>query len=318
MKKISVILCALASVLIFTGASIWEGSATVSPAGELPEGAYYQATNSFPHNTVVEVTNLENGRTVRVTVASGLDSPGLLATLSPNAADALGIQTRGSGRIRMTQSSGTPDRIFSDAAVISLEDFAPEAPASPQAVPFVSSVPAERAEPPAAVPPTPLAPITLVPAEERPPQGGPQGSILPGTIISPIQRRPAAPASVTAAAPDPRYRIGPVVPHQQSLSPAQPVPAQPPLSGGSIFSVPLVAQLEQGKSYVQVGAFTQPNTLETVVGQLNRNYPLMVQPGGSPAGGVYRLLIGPLNAGESGAVLQQIKHKGYPDAFVRN
>ena len=52
---------------------------------------------------MVDVTNLENGRTIRVVVAATLDSPGLLAMLSRNAATAIGIQSRGIGRIRMTQ-----------------------------------------------------------------------------------------------------------------------------------------------------------------------------------------------------------------------
>jgi hypothetical protein len=102
MKKNTILSCALLAVLLLIGASIWEGSAAVSVAGELPEGAYYVATNSFPRNTVVDVTNLENGRTIRVIVAAGLDSPGLLAMLSRNAATAIGVQVRGIGRIRMT------------------------------------------------------------------------------------------------------------------------------------------------------------------------------------------------------------------------
>ena len=97
--------CVLPALLILAGASVWEGSAAVSVAGELPEGAYYVATNSFPRNTVVDVTNLENGRTIRVIVAASLDSPGLLAMLSRNAATAIGVQIRGIGRIRMTAPS---------------------------------------------------------------------------------------------------------------------------------------------------------------------------------------------------------------------
>jgi hypothetical protein len=86
---------------------------------------------------------------------------------------------------------------------------------------------------------------------------------------------------------------------------------------GSIFSVPIITRLEDGKQYVQIGAFTQPDTLETAVARTSRSYPLAVQTGGSNTTLVYRLLIGPLNAGESAAVAQSIKNGGFPDAFIR-
>jgi hypothetical protein len=89
----------------------------------------------------------------------------------------------------------------------------------------------------------------------------------------------------------------------------------------SIFSVPIIARLEEGKQYVQIGAFTRPDTLETAVARARRSYPLAVQTGGSnnsPGGSpVYRLLIGPLNAGESAAVAQRVRNSGFPDAFIR-
>jgi hypothetical protein len=105
MKKINIAVCAVLCAAFFTGASVWEGSAEVSGAEEFPGGAYYAATNSFPYNTVVDVTNLENGKTIRVIIAGGLDSPGLLAKLSPNTAAAIGIPNQGIGRIRMTEPS---------------------------------------------------------------------------------------------------------------------------------------------------------------------------------------------------------------------
>jgi hypothetical protein len=68
---------------------------------------------------------------------------------------------------------------------------------------------------------------------------------------------------------------------------------------------------------VQIGAFTRPDTLEIAVAHTNRSYPLAIQTGGSDSTLVYRLLIGPLNAGESAAALQRLRNNGFPDAFVR-
>jgi hypothetical protein len=459
MKKNIIALWASCAILILTGASVWEGSAAVSLGGELPEGAYYAATNSFPRNTVVDVTNLENGRTIRVIVAAGLDSPGLLAMLSRNAAAAIGIQSRGIGRIRMTQPSDpvafsrftedqelsgggdplaaapdgvisstvrtatvgdlaapTPEDRFYNTVVNRPESYMPPAVAYPQdgsvqtepqpswlpeeagTPPTITETPYPEAAPPLSDPPLVAVPapepaqpqpmlvapeppkadpypnsslnsspyvwqtsppyvappmeapalppnsvITLELAEERPPHGQPT---IPEDLSSiPLQQRPAGNDTYL----DPRYFIGPIpqpatqaqspariippqaAPHapQAQSTPQRPVPQpQPapqkaasqgtvPAKGDTIFAVPFITQLEGGKQYVQIGAFTQPDTLETAVVNANRSYPLAIQTGGSNNTQVYRLLIGPLNAGESAAVLQRIKGGGFPDAFVR-
>ncbi|MDR0486790.1 MAG: septal ring lytic transglycosylase RlpA family protein, partial [Treponema sp.] len=93
------------SLILLTGATDWEGAAAVAPAGDLPDTGYYAATNSFPRNTVVDITNLENGKSIRVIVASGLETPGLLAVLSRNAAETIGLVSRSVGRIRISQTS---------------------------------------------------------------------------------------------------------------------------------------------------------------------------------------------------------------------
>jgi hypothetical protein len=442
--------CALLAVLILTGASVWEGSAAVSLGGELPEGAYYVATNSFPRNTVVDVTNLENGRTIRVIVAAGLDSPGLLAMLSRNAATAIGVQTRGIGRIRMTAPSdpvafsrfaeerellgegdslapapdavvsstvrtatvgdlaaSTPEDRFYSTIINRPESYTPPAVAYPQdgsvhveprpawileeaetppeitetpypdappplydpplvAVPApepaqpqpmlvapamsgsypntsLSSSPyAWQTSPPYIAPPTeaPALPpdslVILEPAGERPPQSPAARELLP---IPPPPQRPAAVKDDTYL--DPRYFIGPIPqPPRPPQPPARivniprPAPDAPPpqaaeapqtaapqaaamAPGESIFSVPIISRLEGGKQYVQIGAFTRPDTLETAVAGANKSYPLAIQTGGSNETLVYRLLIGPLNAGESAAALQRVRNSGFPDAFVR-
>jgi hypothetical protein len=440
---------ALLALLVLTGASVWEGSAAVSVAGELPEGAYYVATNSFPRNTVVDVTNLENGRTIRVIVAAGLDSPGLLAMLSRNAATAIGAPIRGIGRVRMTAPSdpitfsrfteenglsgspdspgsgvvvssalrtatvgdlaaATPEDRFYSAIVNQPESYTPpataypqdgsvhkepqpawlvEEPASPPDIaetpypetpplwsdpPLVVVVPAPepgQPQPMLAAPATPsqqpyypntslsstpyawqnsspyLAPsgeapalppnsaLTLTPAEERPPASS-ERELLP---IPPPPRQAGTGGDDTQL--DPRYFIGPIPqPARPSQSPARILytpspapavasapapavavspPARVPAATGSIFSVPIITVLERGKQYVQIGAFSRPDTLETAVAHACMGYPLVIETGGANNTLVYRLLIGPLNVGEGAATLRRIKISGFPDAFIR-
>jgi cell division septation protein DedD len=79
----------------------------------------------------------------------------------------------------------------------------------------------------------------------------------------------------------------------------------------------LVSQLERGKYYVQLGAFSRAETLERELRKLGKSWPLAVQNAGTADRPVYRLLVGPVNHGESGALLQRFKGGGYKDAFVR-
>jgi len=93
----------IAALLFFQGASPWEGSAAVAPDGELPITGFYIATNAFPKNTVVDITNIENGRKTRVIVSNTLTGPGLLAVVSREAAELIGMRDGSVSRIRMVQ-----------------------------------------------------------------------------------------------------------------------------------------------------------------------------------------------------------------------
>jgi len=102
MKKI-LIICLAAAFFTFQSSSPWEGAAAVAPAGELPEDGYYVATNSFPRNTVVDITNIESGKSTRAIVSNGINSPGLLAIVSRSAAELIGMKEGSISRIRMVQ-----------------------------------------------------------------------------------------------------------------------------------------------------------------------------------------------------------------------
>jgi len=104
MKKAGLIACTVVSLFALVGSSIWEGAAGIAPGGILPGSGLYIATNSFPINTVVDVTNLATGQTTRVVTSAPLETtPGLLAVLSIDAAEAIGLPGRSLGRVRMSQ-----------------------------------------------------------------------------------------------------------------------------------------------------------------------------------------------------------------------
>ncbi|MDR0654677.1 MAG: SPOR domain-containing protein [Treponema sp.] len=476
MKKTGLLFLALAAFFVLTSASVWEGSGTVAPSGSLPDEGYYAATNSFPRNTVVDITNLENGKSIRVIVASGLDTPGLLAVISRDAALSIGLQSRSIGRIRMIQpsdpiafsrfteglsSSGDPD--YDPSALLNSEvppEKTPEiaeetaaektgpaesvpaaeepgaeesAPAviagtpafteeetktadgvpspdgegadrNPQAASEIVDVPGtppgetgetaegvsglflaspvpEKEESPAEAAGTPVETseakpespaegaynsVSLVPAESRPPQDDTVWSLPPEAEVEPLREHGGGSSfSMAEVAPLPEKTapssdymdesliVDPLRP-QQEESPSQAlmdeylfvdsvepreaeaphamdsddfVPSSRPAAAAPesfdspealhSFSVPLVASLEKGKYYLQLGAFSRPESVESAIAAMDRTYPLAVQSGGNSEKPLYRILVGPLNLGESGAALQRFKGSGYKDAFIR-
>jgi cell division septation protein DedD len=68
--------------------------------------------------------------------------------------------------------------------------------------------------------------------------------------------------------------------------------------------------------YIQVGSFSKAESVETELTKIGRNWPLAVQRAGTPESPLYRILVGPVNLGESGAIFQRLKTT-YTDAFVR-
>jgi len=103
--KIRTIIIVIAAFFLFSGASPWEGAAAVAPEGELPATGRYVSTNSFPANTIVDITNIESNRSTRAIVANSLNSPGLLAIVSAEAAELIGMRPGSVSRIRMVQPS---------------------------------------------------------------------------------------------------------------------------------------------------------------------------------------------------------------------
>ena len=99
------ILYIIAAFILLLGASPWEGEASIAPQGELPSNGFFIASNSYPVNTLVDITNLDTNKTTRVIVAKTLDSPNLIAIVSRQAAEIIGMRSGIISRIRMVQVS---------------------------------------------------------------------------------------------------------------------------------------------------------------------------------------------------------------------
>jgi len=198
--KMRLTLIIVASLLLFQGASPWEGSAAVAPNGELPSTGFYIATNAFPKNTVVDITNIENGKKTRVIVSNTLTSPGLLAVVSREAAELIGMKAGSISRIRMIQpadpmaymrftesmAAGTPE--YDSGNVIDEEKLAEEVYGRDTYIPpDVANQPAQPVEP--SVKPTTASGYIL----DEPEWGG-NGRLqivdVPGYMVDPAEQPP--------------------------------------------------------------------------------------------------------------------------------
>jgi hypothetical protein len=103
-KKLLIACNLLIALILFSSASsFWEGSSSADFYGALPERGFYVGSNSFPRNTVVDIVNLETGKTIQAIVVDNSSSTaGSAVILSRDAAEALGMGSRSSVRIRIS------------------------------------------------------------------------------------------------------------------------------------------------------------------------------------------------------------------------
>jgi len=139
--------------------------------------------------------------------------------------------------------------------------------------------------------------LALVPAETRPPEDSREPD--PGSFIPPITKVTEPPAAANPAVP--------AIPEQLP---------QPPVAATPSFAPLLIDNLIKGSYYVQIGAYRTNQTVESEILKIEKDLPVSIMRIESDQGPIYRILIGPLNIGESGTVLQKYKAI-YKDAFLR-
>ena len=353
--KTRVIFCTILCLILFTGASVWEGAVTVATGRELPATGCFVATNSFPKNTIVDITNLENGESVRAIVAAGLDIKGLLAIVSKEASEKIGLSSRTVGRIRMNQpvdpiafSRFTNDS--SDSINYDLEDIEGE-----EVNKAVTSIPEKIRIEVSAEPSAVVYEYILKPAEERPPVMAYEidtDNIISGIDGSEVSRE-VRQIEITDSLFDSDLLIADIgtdnitisdliIPGiirenksyefaEYTLGSDRVVPGVSDTEDfdlyfdnryftltPSIHSIPYINSLEKGRYYVQIGTYNNVGTVEGTISSIDKIYPLGVYNSGSDSNPNYHVLLGPLNQGESGAMLRRFKTIGYKDSFIRH
>jgi cell division septation protein DedD len=100
-RKVLILICALLSAIFAYGDTAWEGIAARSRLGEFPSSGYYGASNTFPPNSVVTVTNLNNGQSAQLIIAKKLADPSLFLLVSDEATEYLSIPASDSAMVRV-------------------------------------------------------------------------------------------------------------------------------------------------------------------------------------------------------------------------
>lgn len=93
---------AFALIPVTSAWAVWEGNAGIAAVGEFPGSGLFIRSDMFPKNTVVEIRNLENEKTAKAVVTGSSGVPGLVAMLSPQTADALGMKSGSVARVRIS------------------------------------------------------------------------------------------------------------------------------------------------------------------------------------------------------------------------
>lgn len=160
----------------------------------------------------------------------------------------------------------------------------------------ITAPPEDAPEPPEEAPlPPEDAVLSLVPAEERPPVGPPTEAPEP------------EPEPEPEISEEPRREVVPSV-----------APRETPRSDAwAVDNLPLVKSLRDEAYYLQVGAYTNPQSAKNAVDGLASDYPTAVVETAVDDRRVYRVFVGPLEADEQGTVLYFVRAKGYRDAFIR-
>ena len=160
----------------------------------------------------------------------------------------------------------------------------------------------------------------LTPSDLRPPEA-PESPEAPPTPPEP----PAPPAEPHTAAPPDEPAV-PALPEDASDDTPDDTPDEPAVPEDDASDEPLEIPLKamqrltppDSRPYVQIGAYRDPALLNQAALEFTHQapgYPLSYAADTDESGAVYRLLIGPLQPAERGAVLKTARSSIFPDAF---
>jgi rare lipoprotein A len=284
-----------------TGLASWYGEAFDGKAtanGEIFNlNELSAAHKTLPLPSVVEVSNLRNGRSLQLRVNDrGPYVDARIIDVSRRAAQLLGFEMAGTTPVRV--------RILKDES-IEVAQAAMRGQAG-----RVQLAAAPRSLPVEAAPPRPPSPPPVIPAVTA----APPPDIAPPLRAEPLpQEQP--PVAVAAVSPPPQpaaepRRRWPSLVAQAHAEPLHPGPSVRPLPAAIPVST-------SGRIFVQAGAFAIPENAQRVRARIAALGNVQVVPAEVNGSALYRVRLGPVtNGAEADRLLSKVVGSGYPTARI--
>lgn len=309
-----------------TGTASWYGEqfeGRLTANGEIFDlNQLTAAHTTLPLPSIVQVTNLENGRSLQLRVNDrGPFVGGRLIDVTRRAAQLLGFENKGTTRVRVTVLKD--ESIAAAEAAMRGSGQIVVAAAARVTAPRIAAAPPDLSPPPS--PPARSAPrfapspqrqqIAMTPSEMTPLQMPPRQ--IPPAMPSAAPRR-AAPSRFALIAPAEAAEMPP--PRSRALKSdliARPiaVPQNPPLP-------PRVAVAASGapdRIYVQAGAFSLRDNAQRVGSRIARLGSVQVTAASVNGVEMYRVRLGPFEtAQQADRLLARVVDSGYPAARIVN
>ncbi len=252
------------------------------------------AHTTLPMPCIVQVTNLENGRSLELRVNDrGPFVDGRLIDVSRRAAQLLGFETKGTTPVRV--------KIDKDASI----KVAQAAMHNRGGAVMVAQMPAAL---------VPAAQATPLPAQTAPPSVVLASNVIAGPIVD---TRVIAPASPTR----PNVVAGPIVdtptPSLLPSTPASSVAEGPIAQTRTPSSLPRVATASSGRIFVQAGAFSVRDNAQRVQSRIAPLGSVEVMSASVNGTAIYRVRLGPVASVEQAdQLLHRVVNSGYPEARI--
>ena len=253
------------------------------------------AHTTLPMPSIVQVTNLENGRSLELRVNDrGPFVDGRLIDVSRRAAQLLGFETKGTAPVRV--------KIVKDASI----QIAEEAAHNSGGGFLVAQMPA------AAVPVT-------QPAQPDIQTAPPSSALASSVVAAPVVDTPRAALPGPAAASN--VVAGPIVetriPPRLASTPASRVAAAPVARAPTPPSPPSLAAGSPGRIFVQAGAFSVRGNAQRVQSRIAMLGSVEVMSASVNGTAVYRVRLGPVASVEQAdRLLHRVVNSGYPEARI--
>ncbi len=255
---------------------------------------------TLPLPSIVTVTNLQNGRSLRLRVNDrGPFVDGRIIDVSQHAAHLLGFETAGTAPVRVKIRKRQSIEV-ADAAMGNSPGNAPGNDTGGRILFAAASLPADK--------------LTRQPAANPPPAPPPE-SPPPAPVAAPLRANPAPRPTVLARrSPERSPRQQPVARSFASLlaatllprAQAATLPAASPLKAAS-----------EGRFFVQAGAFADHENARRVRARIARFGEAEVMPASVDGVVYYRVRLGPLSSLETAnRMLARVVASGYPAAIV--